>query len=103
MQSFDEAIAEAQRVTEAALRRLIPEVETPESRVFEAMRYSALAGGKRIRPFLVIASADLFNVSRKCSERVAAAVEMVHTYSLIHDDLQAMPQAVRRGDGDPGR
>ena len=98
MPSFDEAITEAQRLTDAALKRLIPEVETPESRVFEAMRYSALAGGKRVRPFMVIACADLFNVSRTCSERVAAAVEMVHTYSLIHDDLPAMDNDdLRRG------
>jgi farnesyl diphosphate synthase len=98
LQSFEDAIAEIQGLTEAVLRRLIPEVETPESRVFEAMRYSALAGGKRIRPFLVVACADLFNVSRKCSERVAAAVEMVHTYSLIHDDLPAMDDDdLRRG------
>ena len=98
MKSFDQAIAEAQRVTDAALRRLIPEIETPEARVFEAMRYSTLAGGKRIRPFLVIACADLFNVSRNCSERVAAAIEMVHTYSLIHDDLPAMDNDdLRRG------
>ena len=91
-------MGEAQRATDAALRRLIPEVETPESRVFEAMRYSALAGGKRIRPFLVISCADIFNVSRNCSERVAAAVEMVHTYSLIHDDLPAMDDDdLRRG------
>ncbi len=98
MSSFDEAIAEAQRVTDAVLRRLIPEVATPEARVFEAMRYSTLAGGKRIRPFLVIACADLFNVSRTCSERAAAAIEMVHTYSLIHDDLPAMDNDdLRRG------
>ncbi len=98
MKSFDQAIADAQRVTDAVLRRLIPEVETPEARVFEAMRYSTLAGGKRIRPFLVIACADLFDVSRSCSERVAAAIEMVHTYSLIHDDLPAMDNDdLRRG------
>ena len=98
MKSFDEAIAETQRLIDSTLRRLIPEVETPESRVFEAMRYSALAGGKRIRPFLVVATADIFNVSRSCSERVAAAVEMVHTYSLIHDDLPAMDDDdLRRG------
>ncbi|MBT3916775.1 MAG: polyprenyl synthetase family protein [Rhodospirillaceae bacterium] len=62
------------------------------------MRYSVMAGGKRLRPFLVLACADLFNVSRSCSERVAAALEMVHTYSLIHDDLPAMDNDdLRRG------
>ena len=64
----------------------------------EAMRYSSLGGGKRIRPFLVMAGADMFNVSRERSERVGAAIEMVHTYSLIHDDLPAMDDDdLRRG------
>ncbi|MDG2032612.1 MAG: polyprenyl synthetase family protein [Rhodospirillales bacterium] len=78
--------------------RLIPLADGAEVQVLEAMRYSCFAGGKRLRPFLVLASADLFNVSRTCSERVAAAVEMVHTYSLIHDDLPAMDDDdLRRG------
>ncbi len=78
--------------------RLIPKGDGPETRVFEAMRYSALAGGKRLRPFLVLSSADLFGVERSNSIRVAAAVEMVHTYSLIHDDLPAMDDDdLRRG------
>jgi len=62
------------------------------------MRYSALDGGKRIRPFMVVASADLFNVDRTSSLRAAAAVEMVHCYSLVHDDLPAMDDDdLRRG------
>src|SRR3970282_338355 len=62
------------------------------------MRYATLGGGKRIRPFLVTASAALFNVSRTSALRVAAAVEMVHCYSLIHDDLPAMDDdELRRG------
>ncbi|MBC8339429.1 MAG: polyprenyl synthetase family protein [Rhodospirillales bacterium] len=70
----------------------------PESRVVEAMRYTALSGGKRIRPFLVTASADLFNVNKTSALRVAAAVEMIHCYSLIHDDLPAMDNDdLRRG------
>ncbi|MBL6929566.1 MAG: polyprenyl synthetase family protein [Rhodospirillales bacterium] len=62
------------------------------------MRYSALGGGKRVRPFLVVSSARLFNVAESCALRVAAAVEMVHCYSLIHDDLPAMDNDdLRRG------
>jgi len=96
--NFDVALAEAAALTDAAMDDLIPISDGPEKQVMEAMRYSVLAGGKRLRPFLVIASADLFSVSRSCSERVAAAIEMVHTYSLIHDDLPAMDDDdLRRG------
>jgi len=70
----------------------------PEQRLMDAMRYGSLGGGKRIRPFLVLESAALFHVSRSAALRVAAAVEMVHCYSLIHDDLPAMDNAaLRRG------
>src|SRR5579875_3919611 len=69
-----------------------------EARVYEAMRYAALAPGKRLRPFLVLASAQLFGVARRCALQVAAAIEMVHTYSLVHDDLPAMDNSdLRRG------
>jgi farnesyl diphosphate synthase len=62
------------------------------------MRYATLSGGKRIRPFLVTASASLFGVSRPFALRVAAAIEMIHCYSLIHDDLPAMDNDdLRRG------
>ena len=62
------------------------------------MRYSALSGGKRLRPFLVIESARLFGCERQNSIRTAAALEMVHCYSLIHDDLPAMDDSdLRRG------
>ena len=99
MIKFTEALTDVVAATETALLTLIPESEGPESQVFQAMRYAVMAGGKRLRPFLVIASADLFNVSRSCSERVAAAVEMIHTYSLIHDDLPAMDDDdLRRGE-----
>ena len=70
----------------------------PENQLSEAMRYSSLSGGKRVRPFLVIATADLFSVARERSLRVAAAIEMIHCYSLIHDDLPAMDNdELRRG------
>src|SRR5258706_6174328 len=62
------------------------------------MRYSALARGKRMRPLLVLASARLFGVARSSALQVAAAIEMVHAYSLVHDDLPAMDNSdLRRG------
>jgi farnesyl diphosphate synthase len=81
-----------------ALERLLPESALAERKLFDAMRYSALGGGKRLRPFLVMSSAELFGVSEDCAIRAAAAVECVHCYSLIHDDLPAMDNAgLRRG------
>lgn len=61
-----------------------------EQRLYQAMRYSTLGEGKRLRPFLVLSSAALFKVGKSSALRVAAAIEMVHSYSLIHDDLPAM-------------
>lgn len=66
------------------------ESEAGEGRVIEAMRYSALSGGKRLRPFLTVECAGLFGVSSEAAMNTAAAIECVHTYSLIHDDLPAM-------------
>lgn len=69
-----------------------------EATVMEAMRYSALSGGKRLRPFLTVTCASLFGVSKETSLYAAAAMEFIHTYSLIHDDLPAMDDdALRRG------
>jgi farnesyl diphosphate synthase len=96
--SFADALKDTARLTDAALDRLIGISEGPEARVFEAMRYSALAPGKRLRPFLVLASARLFAVAERSALQVAAAIEMVHAYSLVHDDLPAMDDSdLRRG------
>ncbi|MET0155254.1 MAG: polyprenyl synthetase family protein [Rickettsiales bacterium] len=78
---------------------LLPEAsESPEGKLFAAMRYSALAPGKRLRPFLTIKSAEIFGVSRSSALRAAASIEFVHAYSLIHDDLPCMDNDdVRRG------
>ena len=89
------------RRAEAVTRRLdalLAPAPGPRGRVVEAMRYSALAGGKRLRPFLVMESAGLFDVDPEHSLHCAAAVEMIHCYSLIHDDLPAMDDSdLRRG------
>ena len=72
--------------------------ELPESRVREAMRYSLLAGGKRIRPLLLYTALKGYGVEEKAGDPFAAALEMIHTYSLIHDDLPAMDNDdLRRG------
>jgi farnesyl diphosphate synthase len=95
---LQEALAADAAAVEAALAVLLPGRVGPESRLFEAMRYAALDGGKRMRPFLVLESARLFAVNPACAMRVACAVEMVHCYSLVHDDLPAMDDDdLRRG------
>ncbi|HBO59236.1 MAG TPA: farnesyl-diphosphate synthase [Alphaproteobacteria bacterium] len=91
-------IKETAAEVRAEIDRLLPVPSTPEKRVVEAMRYSVLAGGKALRPFLVMQSAGLFGVERAKALRVAVALEMVHCYSLIHDDLPAMDNDdMRRG------
>ncbi|HEV2185821.1 MAG TPA: farnesyl diphosphate synthase [Stellaceae bacterium] len=85
-------------LTDSLLERLLKPPPGLEARVYEAMAYSALAPGKRLRPLLVLAGSRLFGVSRTCALQVAAAIEMVHAYSLIHDDLPAMDNSdLRRG------
>jgi farnesyl diphosphate synthase len=86
------------REIDKALGALLPPVEDYEAEVFEAMRYALLAGGKRLRPFLVLASAALFDVPIERARRAACALECVHTYSLVHDDLPCMDDDdMRRG------
>jgi len=96
--TFADALGEAAAVTDAVLDKMIALPDGLERRVFDAMRYAALAPGKRLRPFLVLASAKLFAVARNCALQVAAAIELVHAYSLVHDDLPAMDNSdLRRG------
>ncbi len=92
------ALSRAASVVETELEALLPQPEGPEARLAEAMRYAALGGGKRLRAFLVMQSSALFAVSETCAARVAASVEMLHAYSLVHDDLPAMDDDdIRRG------
>jgi farnesyl diphosphate synthase len=81
---------------EAVLERVLPANDGPQARLHEAMRYATQGGGKRLRPFLTVASAELFDVPRARSLRVGAAIELIHGYSLVHDDLPAMDDAVTR-------
>jgi len=98
MTLFHDAITEIAATVENALDGFLPPQDGPLGRVVDAMRWSALAGGKRLRPFLVVAAADMFDAPRSRSVRVGCAVEMIHCYSLIHDDLPAMDDSdLRRG------
>jgi farnesyl diphosphate synthase len=90
------AMAAVAEEVEAVLDRALPEAGGPQARLHEAMRYAMLGGGKRIRPFLVVAGADLFEVARARSLRAGAAIELIHGYSLVHDDLPAMDDALTR-------
>ena len=92
------AMGTTAEAVEKLLDKALPVPDGSEKRVVEAMRYALFAGGKRLRPFLVVASASLFDVKKERALRVAAALECVHTYSLIHDDLPAMDNdELRRG------
>jgi farnesyl diphosphate synthase len=81
-----------------ALDELLPRAEGPESRLTEAMRYAALGPGKRLRPFFALEAARLFDIEERPVLRAACALECVHAYSLVHDDLPCMDDDdVRRG------
>jgi farnesyl diphosphate synthase len=92
------AMTAAAEEIDRALDELLPRVEGDEARLYDAMRYSTIGGGKRLRGFLVLEGARQFNVARGAALRVACAIEMVHAYSLVHDDLPAMDNDdMRRG------
>ena len=105
--SLEEKLKATARETDALLDRLLPFSTTPAKRLIEAMRYAALGPGKRLRPFLVAESAALFDVRRDLALTVGAALECVHCYSLVHDDLPAMDdddlRRGRDGEGPRGR
>ena len=83
---------------ETALDQILPPVSVQPSRLHEAMRYTVLAGGKRIRPLLAYAAGEALGLDAALLDRPACAVEMIHAYSLIHDDLPAMDDDdLRRG------
>lgn len=97
--ALDAAAAETEDLLSALLspQPVEGEIERPQ-RLLEAMRYSALGGGKRLRPFLVVESAALFGVPRQRALMAGAALECIHCYSLVHDDLPAMDNDdMRRG------
>lgn len=88
----------AQAQTEIILERVLPKQNRTPATLHEAMRYSTLDGGKRLRPLLVLAAAELGNSIQAACEAAMAAVECIHVYSLVHDDMPAMDNdSLRRG------
>lgn len=83
-------LAHQQQRIEATLEKILPQSEGPAAKLVEAMRYSLFAGGKRLRPILVLAACEAVKGDTELALRPACALEMIHTYSLIHDDLPAM-------------
>lgn len=91
-------MAEVADLVTVALDELLPRADGPESRLTEAMRYAALGPGKRLRPFFALEAANLFDIEERPVLRAACALECVHAYSLVHDDLPCMDDDdVRRG------
>lgn len=92
------ALDHAAKTVEQTLEVVLPKPHGLHSRIHEAMRYATFAGGKRLRPLLVLESARLFDVPETHAARAAAAIEVLHTYSLVHDDLPCMDDDdLRRG------
>ncbi len=95
---FSAKLQETADAVTIVLDALIPPVQGPESELLSAMRYSALGGGKRMRPYLLLSTGRIFGVDKRLLLRAAAALECVHCYSLIHDDLPCMDDDdMRRG------
>ncbi|HEY2179874.1 MAG TPA: farnesyl diphosphate synthase [Caulobacteraceae bacterium] len=91
-------IAEAADLVTVALDELLPRADGPEARLTEAMRYAALGPGKRLRPFFVLETGRLFDLPERSVLRAACALELIHAYSLVHDDLPCMDDDdLRRG------
>lgn len=97
-QGVIDRVAEIADLVTVALDELLPRADGPESRLTEAMRYAALGPGKRLRPFFALEAATLFDIEERPVLRAACALECVHAYSLVHDDLPAMDNDdMRRG------
>ncbi|GLK50624.1 MAG: farnesyl-diphosphate synthase [Oceanicaulis sp.] len=98
MDSFEQRLNEAADRVTVALDALLPRAEGPEAHLNSAMRYAALGPGKRLRPFLAVEAGRLVNADERGVLRAACALECIHAYSLIHDDLPCMDDDdMRRG------
>lgn len=96
--TFSEFLSQSQLRVDKQLETLLPTVSGPANQLFTAIRYSVFNGGKRVRPVLAYAAAHALGNINQDTDRVAAAVELIHAYSLIHDDLPAMDDDdLRRG------
>ncbi|MFN2300938.1 MAG: polyprenyl synthetase family protein [Gammaproteobacteria bacterium] len=95
---FSDRVGEYQARVEAAMDRWLPDPDVSPARLHQAMRYAVLGGGKRVRPLLIYATGETLGIPAAQLDSAAAAVEMIHAYSLIHDDLPAMDDDdLRRG------
>lgn len=93
-----EGLVRVQREVDEVFDAFLPVPQDTRARLVEAMRYAAIGGGKRVRPLLLVSTAELFGVDRDAALRAACAVEAIHVYSLIHDDLPCMDDDdLRRG------
>ena len=98
MSNLELNLKNAQKEVDKTIKSLLPSGKGIEKKLFEAINYSILSNGKRLRPYLVIQSSRLFDVDHKNALRVASSIEMIHAYSLIHDDLPSMDNDIlRRG------
>ena len=98
MPALAQRVAEAADLVTVALDELLPRADGPEARLTEAMRYAALGPGKRLRPFFALETGRMFGLDDRPVLRAACALECVHAYSLVHDDLPAMDDDdMRRG------
>lgn len=97
-QSFDNWVRSNQQAIESALSVFLPTADQLPAQLHEAMRYTTLDGGKRVRPLLVFAGGALVDADPALLVRAASAIEMIHVYSLVHDDMPCMDDdALRRG------
>ncbi|MDP7393118.1 MAG: polyprenyl synthetase family protein, partial [Alphaproteobacteria bacterium] len=98
MVDLNEALADTASLVEKFLDQLLAVEDAAERQLIESMRYASLNGGKRLRPFLLMKSAGLFGVGELSALRTGSALELIHCYSLVHDDLPAMDDDdLRRG------
>ncbi len=96
--NFEHYLEERRKLVEDTLRLVVPQGEGPASVLFEAMRYSLFAGGKRLRPVIALAACEAVGGRTRSALGFACALEMIHTYSMIHDDLPCMDDDdLRRG------
>ena len=98
MLTLNETLKDIRHRVDDMLDKLLPLPGGPEKQVVEAMRYATIGGGKALRPFLLVMTANMFGIPKENSIRLATALEMLHSYSLIHDDLPCMDNDdLRRG------
>jgi farnesyl diphosphate synthase len=96
--SFHDWMGLIQQRTERVLEALLPNADLAPQRLHQAMRYAVLGGGKRVRPLLAHAAGELTGAPAERLDRVSCAVELIHAYSLVHDDMPCMDDDVlRRG------